>query len=87
MKALGWNERVVYCFSNRSKKQRWITLREKRDRDKRYIKTWRLIFLLNVDTKIVSKTFSERLKNVLFSLIPTQQTAYIKNRLTEEVVG
>ena len=44
----------------------------------------RPISLLNVDTKIFSKAFSERLKNVLSSLISTQQTAYIKNRFTGE---
>ena len=32
------------------------------------------------DTKIISKALSERLKNVLSSLIWTQQTAYIKSR-------
>ena len=31
-----------------------IKLNEKKDRDKRYIKNWRPIFLLNVDTKILS---------------------------------
>ena len=37
-----------------------IKLIEKKDRDKRYIKNWRPISLLNVDTKIVSKALSER---------------------------
>ena len=40
--------------------------------------------LLNVDTKIISKALSGRLKNVLSSLISTQQTAYIKNRFIGE---
>ena len=40
--------------------------------------------LLNVDTKIISKTLSERLKKVLSSLISTQQTAYVKNRFIRE---
>ena len=35
---------------------------EKKGRDKRYIKNWRPISLLNVDTKIISKSLSERLK-------------------------
>ena len=34
--------------------------------------------------KTVSKALSERLKNVLSSLISTQQTAYIKNRFIGE---
>ena len=41
-------------------------------------------FLLNVDTKIISKAFSERLKNVFSGLVSTQQIAYIKNRFIKE---
>ena len=54
-----------------SQRQAIIKLIEKKDRDKRYIKNWRPISLLNVDTKIISKALSERLKNVLSSLIST----------------
>ena len=61
-------------------RQAIIKLIEKKDRDKRYMKNWRPISLLNVDTKIISK----RLKNVFSSLISTQQTAYIKNRFIGE---
>ena len=53
---------------------------ERKDRDKRYIKNWRPISLLFLS----SKALSERLKNVLSSLISTQQTAYIKNRFIGE---
>ena len=67
-----------------SQRQAIIKLIEKKDRDKRYIKNWRPISLLNVDTKIISKALSERLKNVLSSLISTQQTAYIKNKFIGE---
>ena len=35
--------------------------------------------MLNVDTKIISKVLSEKLKDVLPDLISSQQTAYIKN--------
>ena len=35
-----------------SQKQAVITLIEKKDKDKRYIKNWRPIFLLNVDIKL-----------------------------------
>ena len=67
-----------------SQRQPIIKLIEKEHRDKRYIKNWRPISLLNIDTKIISKALSERLKNVLSSLISTQQTAYIKNRFIGE---
>ena len=67
-----------------SQRKLMVKSREKRDRHKRYIKNRRLIFSLNADTKIVSRTFLERLKNVLFGLIPQQKTAYIKKKFTGE---
>ena len=57
---------------------------EKKDRDKRFMKNWRPISLLNVDSKIISKALSEKLKEVLPDLISSQQTAYVKNRHTGE---
>ena len=53
---------------------------KKKDRDKRFIKNWRPISLLNVDLKIISKALSEKLKEVLPDLISSQQRAYVKNR-------
>ena len=52
----------------------------KKDRDRRFIKNWRPIFLLNVDPKIISKALSEKLKKVLPDLISSQQTVHVKNR-------
>ena len=40
--------------------------------------------LLNVDTKILSKAISNKLKTVLPTLISSQQTAYVKNRFIGE---
>ena len=48
------------------------------------MKNWRPIFMLNVDSKIITKALSEKLKEVLPDLISSQQTAYVKNRLIGE---
>ena len=36
--------------------------------------------MLHVDSKIISKALSEKLKEVLSDLISSQQAAYVKNR-------
>ena len=52
-----------------SHKQAVITLIEKKGRDKRLVKNWRPISLMNVDVKIASKALSFRLKQVLPNLM------------------
>ena len=39
---------------------------------------------MNVDLKIISKSFSEKLKKVLPELISSQQKTYVKNRYIGE---
>ena len=56
----------------------------KKDRDKRFVKNWRPISLLNVDTKILSKSLAEKLKSALPELISSNETAYVKNRCISE---
>ena len=63
-----------------SQRQAVIKLIAKKDRDKRFAKNWRPISLLNVDTKILSTSLAEKLKNVLPELISSIKTAYVKNR-------
>ena len=55
-----------------------------RVRDKRYIKKWRPVCLLNVDSKILSKAILNKLKTALPTLISSQQTAYVKKRFIGE---
>ena len=62
-----------------SERQAIIKLIAKKDRDKRFFKNWRPISLFNVDTKILSKSLAEKLKNILPELISSNQTAYVKN--------
>ena len=67
-----------------SQRQAIIKLIAKKSRDKRFVKNWRPISLLNVDTKILSKSLAEKLKHVLPELISSNQTAYVKNRCISE---
>ena len=61
-----------------------IKLSEKKDQNKRFIKNWRSISLLNVDAKILSKAFAAKLKPILPSIISSNQTAYIETRCINE---
>ena len=57
---------------------------EEKDKDRRFIKNWRPISLLNTDMKIISKVLSTRMKNVLPFLISSSQTGYVKSRFISE---
>ena len=61
-----------------------IKLFEKKGKDERLISNWRPILLLNVDYKIISKTFVSKFKNVIPNLISSQQTAYVAQRCINE---
>ena len=61
-----------------SQKQAVITLTEKKGRDKRLVKNWRPISLMNVDVN--------RLEQVLPNLINFDQTAYVKGRFIGESI-
>ena len=67
-----------------AQKQAVIKMLEKKDKDKRFIKNWRLTSLVNTDIKIISKVLSTRIKGVLPYLISSNQTAYVKNRFLSE---
>ena len=52
--------------------------------EKKLLKNWRPISLLNVDLKIISKAFVSRLKTVLPSIAFSEQTVYIEKRFVGE---
>ena len=66
-----------------SQKQAIIKLIEKKDRDKRFIKNWQPISLLNVDIKLISKVLASRLKSVISTIVNENQVAYVNNSFIE----
>ena len=83
---MGYNHAFSQGELSTSQKQAVVTLIEKKGRDKRYIKNWRPISLLNVDAKIISKILATRLKKVISQLISSDQTAYVPGRFIGESV-
>ena len=51
--------------------------------DKRSIKNWRPISLLNVDMKLISTVLAGRLK-VISTIVNENQVAYVNNRFISE---
>ena len=62
-----------------SQRQAVIVLIEKKNKDKRFLKNWRPISLINVDAKIASKAIALGIKKVIGRLVHCNQTAYVCN--------
>ena len=75
-----------YGELSNSQKQAVITLVEKKGKDKRLIKNWRAISLINVDTKVVPKTLAKRLGHILPDFIHYNQNASVKGKLIFDAV-
>ena len=69
-----------------TQKQGVITLIEKKNQDKRFLKNWRPITLLNVNTKIASKYMEKRKESTLPDIIHYTQSAYVPGRFIGENV-
>ena len=65
-------------------KQAIINLIEKKDGDKRLIKNWRPISLLNVDMKLISKALASSLKSVISFIVNENQVPYVSNWFISE---
>ena len=72
------NYAFEYGELSNSQKQAVITLVEKKEKDKRFVKNWRPISLVNVDAKLGSKTLAKRLAKVLPEVIHFNQNAFCK---------
>ena len=70
-----------------SQKQAIITLIEKKEKDRRWIKNWKPISLVNVDINIGSKAIAKRLETVLLHIIiHYDQNALVKGRTIFDAV-
>ena len=63
-----------------------FSLIEKVGRDKRLVKNWRPISLMNVYTKIISKVLALRMRMVLPNTIKCDQTVYVQGRFIGESI-
>ena len=72
------NYAFEYGELSKSQKQAVITLIEKKEKDKKLVKNWRPISLVNVDAKLGSKTLAKRLAKVLPEVIHFNQNAFFK---------
>ena len=71
---------------SQSLKEAVITLIQKKDKDRRLIKNWRPISLVNVDVKIGSKAIAKRLEKFLPYIIHHDQNAFVKGRTIFDAV-
>ena len=73
-----------YSFENNllslDQRRALLVLIPKGTKDKRELKNWRPISLLNVDYKILAKVLAKRLQQVITKIISPDQTGYIKGR-------
>ena len=77
---------INYGFQNKelssTQKEGIITCIPKPNKNKKYIKNWRPISLLNVTYKVASDCIANRIKTVLPSLIDTDQSGFMSNRFS-----
>ena len=80
------NDSFIVSQLSTSQCQAIITLIEKNDKDKRFIKNWKSISLINVNAKIASKVLAFRMEKHLSSIVKCNQTAYVKGRYIGECI-
>ena len=58
----------------------------KKDKDLRYLKSWRPVFLLATDYKILAKALAMKLQMVISDIVSNDQVGYIKGQFIGENV-
>ena len=81
-----YNQSFETGLLTKSQRQAFITLIDKKDKDRAFIKNWRPISLLNLDFKMLSKVLSLRLIKVLPELISNTQSGYMKGRQISDAI-
>ena len=75
-----WNYSLIKEELMASHSRSLLRLIPKPGKDKRELKNWRPITLSNCDHKLITKSYNNRLLNVIKNYITPTQTAYIKGR-------
>ena len=78
------NESFTTGELSTTQKQGLITLLPKGNKPRELIKNWRPITLLNVDYKLLSGVLASRIKEVLPSIIQSEQKGFLKNHYIGE---
>ena len=76
---LVFNKRFRLGVLTDSQRESLLRLIHKKD-DKRLLKNWRPISLLNTDYKLASKVITERLKSIVASILHSDQTCGVSGR-------
>ena len=63
-----------------------LSLLPKKDKDLRYLKSWRPVSLLATDYKILAKALAMKLQTVISDIVSNDQVGYIKGRFIGENV-
>ena len=69
-----------------SQRQAIITLIDKKEKDRNFLKNWRPISLMNLDYKILSKTISQRIQHLLPRLIHYNQCGFVEGRYIGDAI-
>jgi exonuclease III len=74
-------ESIVNGMLPASQRQSIIRLLRKKNKDPKFLKNWRPISLMNVDTKILSGMMAQRMKALIPEMVNQEQLGFVKGKL------